>query len=80
MANSQDFDSLLFCTIDDAETPVNDLAQVRTLELGNLPAAVGKRGEAFNHGEDPVNQAFCGFRTIGRDPAGNLGHPLYGQR
>ncbi len=80
VSNRQDFDSPLFCTIDDAETAVNDLAQVGTLELGNLPAAIGKCGEAFNHGEDLVNQAFRGCRTIGRNPAGNLRHALNGQR
>jgi hypothetical protein len=80
VSDSENFDSPLFCTIDDPETAVNDLAQVRTLELGNLPAALGKRGQAFNDSEDLVNQAFRGFRTIGRNPARNLRQALNGQR
>lgn len=62
--------------VNDAILPMNDLAQIGTLELRNFPPAFRKVGQALNGREQPLHDPARGSRVVFRDPLTNLNHPL----
>lgn len=46
--DGEDFDILATPAVNDAISPVNDFAQVRSREFGNLPANVWKASQALS--------------------------------